>query len=100
MGILTLLWAKAWKWNIALGAMLAVVGAIFLKGRSAGVKTMQPKVDAAKDEAAVATATTNQLESRYETDIAVQRLPDAPQGVSLGDAPADSAAGKLSDWAD
>lgn len=100
MGILTLLWAKVWKWVVALGALLAVIGAIFLKGRAAGVKTMQPKVDAAKYEAAVATATNNQLESRHETDVAVQRLPDAPQGVSLGDAPADSAAGKLSTWAD
>lgn len=100
MAILTLLWGKVWKWIIALGALLAVVGAIFLKGRAAGVKTMQTKVDAAKDEAAVATATNQQLESRHETDVAVERLPDAPAGVSLGDAPADSAAGKLSDWAD
>lgn len=100
MAILTLLWGKVWKWIVALGALLAVVGAIFLKGRAAGVKTMQPKVDAAKDEAAVATATKNQLESRHETDVAVQRLPDAPHGVSLGDAAPDTAAGKLSDWAD
>lgn len=98
--MIALFWARCWKYIIAFGAVLAAIVAIFLKGRAAGVKTMQPKVDAAKDEAAVATATNNQLESRHETDIAVQRLPDAPKGVSLGDAPADSAAGKLSTWAD
>ena len=98
--MIALLWAKCWKYIVAFGALLAAIAAIFLKGRAAGIKTMQPKVDAAKDEAAVATATNQQLESRHETDVAVERLPDAPTGVSLGDAPADSAAGKLSDWAD
>ncbi|TPG08333.1 hypothetical protein EAH88_11930 [Rhodanobacter glycinis] len=98
--MIALLWARVWKYVAALGVLLAAIAAIFLKGRAAGVKTMQPKVDAAKNEAAVAAATNQQLESRHETDVAVERLPDAPTGVSLGDAPPDSSAGKLSDWAD
>lgn len=100
MGLLTRFWLWAWKWIVAAGVLLAAVVAIFLKGRAAGVKTMQTKVDAAKDESAVATAVTQQLESRHETDVAVEKLPDAAPGVSLGDAPADTAAGKLSEWAD
>jgi hypothetical protein len=94
MGILTLIGAKVWKWIIALGALLAVVGAIFLKGRSAGVKTMQPKIDAANDAAVAATVNTKALESRHETDVAVQKLPDAPpQPVATADSA--TAAGKL-----
>lgn len=99
MAILTMLWAKVWKWGVALGVLLTAVAAIFLKGRAAGVKTMQTKVDTANDAAATATVTTKVLESRHETDVAVQKLPDAASGVSLGDAPRDTGAGKLSDWA-
>lgn len=99
MGLLTLLWARIWKYVVALGVLFAAVAAIFLKGRSSGVKTMQAKIDTANDAAATATVTTKVLESRHETDVAVQKLPDAAPGVSLGDAPRDTGAGKLSDWA-
>lgn len=96
MAILTLLWAKVWKWIVALGALLAVVGAIFLKGRADGVKTMQPKVDAANNAAVAATVNTKALESRHETDVAVQKLPDAPaQPVATADP--STAAGQLRD---
>ena len=98
--MIALLWAKVWKWVCALGALLAAIAGIYLAGRSKGKAVEQVKTQAAQDAATVAQATNQQLESRHETDVAVQRLPDAPTGVSLGDAPADSAAGKLSDWAD
>ncbi len=97
MGILTLLWAKAWKWIVAAGVLLAAVSAIFLKGRAAGVKTMQTKVDAAKDESAVATAVTQQLESRNATDAAIDAIPDAPAVPAGTPAPADSLVQRMHD---
>lgn len=94
MAILTLLWAKAWKYIVALGVLFAAVAAIFLKGRAAGVKTMQAKVDTANDAAATATVTTKVLESRHETDVAVQELPDAP-AQSVAAAASGTAAAEL-----
>lgn len=96
MGLLTLLWARIWKYVVALGVLMAAVAAIFLKGRSSGVKTMQAKVDTANDAAATATVTTKVLESRHETDVAVQKLPDAPAQPVATAAPA-TAAGQLRD---
>lgn len=97
MAILTLLWAKVWKWIVAAGVLLAAVAAIFLKGRAAGVKTMQAKVEAAKDEAVVAVATNQQLESRNETDAAIDAIPDAPAGPAGTPAPADSLVQRMHD---
>lgn len=94
MAILTLLWAKVWKWIVALGVLLTAVAAIFLKGRAAGVKTMQEKVDNANESAASATVNTQALESRHETDVAVQKLPDAPSQPVATAAPS-TAAGEL-----
>lgn len=96
MAILTLLWAKVWKWIVAAGVLLAAVAAIFLKGRSAGVKTMQSKVDNADAHAAAATVNTQALESRHETDVAVQKLTDAPAQMVVTAAPG-TAAGELRD---
>lgn len=98
--MIALLWAKVWKWVCALGAILAAIASIWLWGREKGKASEQIKTRAAQDAAATAQATAQQLESRYETDVAVERLPDAPAGAQLGDAPRDTSAGKLSDWAD
>lgn len=94
--MIALLWAKVWKYVVALGALLLAIGAIFLKGRSAGVKSMQTKVDNADAHAEAATVNTQALESRHETDVQVQRLPDAPPQVVATAAPG-TAAGKLRD---
>jgi hypothetical protein len=91
-------WVKEWA-AIAFAVLMAVV-TFGLYARRKGVESMQTKVTQAEDKAAVATATNQQLESRHETNVAVERLPDAAPGVALGDAPANTAAGKLSDWAD
>jgi hypothetical protein len=96
MGILTLLWGKVWKWIVALGALLAVVGAIFLKGRSSGKKADEAKIVNAQAKAEVAQANTAQMESRHETDVAVNNLPEAPT-QPVGTARPDTAAGKLDD---
>lgn len=96
MAILTLLWAKAWKYIVALGVLFAAVAAIFLKGRAAGVKTMQAKVSNADASAAAATINTKALESRHETDVAVQKLPDAP-AQSVATAASGTAAAELRD---
>ncbi len=95
--MIALFWARCWKYIIAFGAVLAAIVAIFLKGRAAGVKTMQPKVDAAKDEAAVATAVTQQLESRNATDAAIDAIPDAPAAPAGTPAPADSLVQRMHD---
>lgn len=94
--MIALLWAKVWKYVAALGVLLAAGAAIFLKGRSAGVKSMQTKVDNANESAAAATVNTQALESRHETDVAVQNLPDAP-AQPVATAAAGTAVGKLRD---
>lgn len=86
MGILTLMWSKIWKWIVAAGLLLAAVAAIFLKGREAGKKVDEAKVVNAKVETEVAQANTVQVESRHETDVAVNNLPEAPaQQVASAD---------------
>lgn len=95
--MIALLWAKLWKYVVAFGALLLAIGAIFLKGRAAGVKTMQAKVEAAKDESAVAVATTQQLESRNETDAAIDAIPDAPAAPAGTSAPSDSLVQRMHD---
>jgi hypothetical protein len=88
------------RWLAAAGAFLAAIAAAVLYGRSKGKAAEQVKTRAAQEVATAAQAKAEQLESRHETDAAVERLPDAPPGVSLGNAPPDTAAGRLSDWAE
>jgi hypothetical protein len=88
------------RWIAAIGAFLAAIAAAVLYGRSKGKAAEQVKTRAAQEVATAAQAKAEQLESRHETDAAVERLPDAPPGVSLGNAPPDTAAGRLSDWAE
>lgn len=88
------------RWLAAIGTFLAAIAAAVLYGHAKGKAAEQVKTRAAQDAATVAQATAKQWESRHETDVAVERLPDAPHGVSIGDAPRDTSAGKLSDWAD
>ena len=95
-----MIWLKLKGYLIALAGLLAALGAAVLYGRAKGKAAEQVKTRAAQDEAAGAQAKAEQLEARHETDAAVERLPDAPPGVSLGDAPPDTSAGKLSDWAE
>ena len=84
--MLILLWAKIWKYVIALGALLAAVAAIFLKGRSSGKKADEVKVVNAQVQTEVAQANTAQVESRHETDVAIDNLPEAPaQPVATAD---------------
>ena len=95
--MIALLWARIWKWLCAAGALLAAIAGIYLAGRSKGKAAEQGKTRSAESAAATAQATTQQLESRHETDAQVQRLPDAPaQQVDAAD-PA-TAAGRLQDW--
>lgn len=96
MTILAGAWAWVCKWAIIIGAAaLAVVVAIFY-GREKGKAVMQPKVDAANAKADAAAVNTGQLESRHETDVAIDKLPDAP-AQSVADADSNSAAGQLRD---
>ena len=97
--MIAMLWAKVRQWVYGIGAFLALLGAAWLLGRGKGKQVEQVNTRAAQDAAASAVAVVKQMESRHETDVAVERLPDAPPGVSIGDAPPDTAAGKLSDWA-
>lgn len=86
--------ARLKMWAIALGSLLAALGAAVLYGRSKGRAAEQVKTRAAQDAATTAQATTKQWESRHETDVQVQRLPDAPAQVVATADPA-TAAGKL-----
>lgn len=92
--MMALLWTRLWKYIVALGAVLAALGAAVLYGRSKGKAAEQVKTRAAQDAATTAQAATKQLESRHETDVQVQRLPDAPAQVVATADPA-TAAGKL-----
>jgi len=96
--MIAMLWAKVWKWVCALGAVLAAIGGIWLWGREKGKASEQVKTRDAQEAAATAQAMAEQLESRHETDVEVQKLPDAPaQPMATAD-PA-TAAGKLrDDW--
>lgn len=94
--MITLLWAKLWKWIVAIGALLLAVGGIFLKGRAAGKKADEAKVENAVVQTEVAQANTTQVESRHETDVAVQNLPEAP-AQTVGTADPKTAAGQLRD---
>jgi hypothetical protein len=95
--MIALLWAKVWKYIAAFGALLAAVAGIYLAGRSKGKAAEQVNTRAAEDAAATAKATNQQLESRHETDVEVQRLPDAPAQV-VADADPATAAGRLQSW--
>jgi hypothetical protein len=94
--MLTILWAKIWKYVAALGALLLAVGAIFLKGRSDGKQTEEVKTQAAEAKAEVAEQTTAIVESRHDTDTKVESLPEAP-AQAVATAVVDSASGKLRD---
>lgn len=92
--------SRVYGWLAALGAVLLAIGSAVLYGRHKGKQAEQVNTRAAQDAAAVAVDKNEKMESRHETDVAVERLPDAPAGVSIGDAPRDTSAGKLSSWAD
>lgn len=96
MAWLTLLWGKVWQWVCGIGAFLALLGAAWLLGRSKGKAAEKVNTMAAESIAAAAQATVKQMESRHETDIEVQKLPDAP-AQAVGTATAGTAAGKLRD---
>jgi hypothetical protein len=94
--MLALLWAKVWKWVVGIGAVLAAIASIFLAGREKGKAAEQVKTQAAKQEAEVAKQTTAIVESRHETDVQVQNLPEASaQTVAAADP--STAAGELRD---
>jgi hypothetical protein len=97
--MISLLLAKFWKWIAALGAVLAAIGSIYLAGRTKGKAVEAIKTQAAKQAAATAQATTEQLESRHETDAVIAKLPDAPV-QTVGTADLGTAAGQLltGDW--
>lgn len=78
------------------GSILLTLITFGMYERSRGRQSQQIQTDNAKAEAAVAKADAKQVESRHETDIAVNNLPDAPaQPIATAD-PA-TAAGKLRD---
>lgn len=91
------LWAKLWGYIVAAGAVVVAIGAAILYGREKGKEAMQPKVDAANANAEAATINEQHLETRHDTDAAVQALPEAP-AQPLGTAVPGTAAGELSAW--
>lgn len=91
------LWLKVRGWLYGLAALAGLLLGAWLLGRSKGKAAEQVKTRAAQDAAATAQATTKQLESRHETDVEVQRLPDAPAQV-VADADPATAAGRLQSW--
>lgn len=94
--MIAILWAKFWKYILMLGAILAGIAVIFLKGRASGVKHMQAKVANIQVKADITQANAAQVESRHETDIAVNNLPEAPAQTVATAGPA-TAAGQLRD---
>lgn len=98
MIFLTAIWSKLSKWIIALGAILAAIGSVWLYGRSKGVDAQKSKDETKDAQEAVQEAqqTAQAVESRHETDTEVQKLPDAPT-VPVATADPATAAGKLRD---
>jgi hypothetical protein len=86
------LWARLYGWVMALGALVAAVGAAWLYGRHQGK-------EAAQDKAAAESAQANARaqHDRNEVDNETAKLPDAPP-QKVGDADPDTAAGRLRDW--
>lgn len=94
--MIALWWVKLQGYVYAFGAVLAAIAAAIFYGREKGKASEQRNTDAAKSDAATAQATTEQLESRHETDAEVQKLPDAP-AQTVGNAAPGTAAGELRD---
>jgi len=91
------LWLRVRGWIYGLAAFAGLLLSAWLLGRSKGRAAEQVKTRAAQDAAATDAATNEQLESRHETDVEVQRLPDAPAQV-VADADPATAAGRLQSW--
>jgi hypothetical protein len=91
------LWLRVRGWIYGLAAFAGLLLGAWLLGRSKGKAAEQVKTRAAREAAATAQATIKQLESRHETDVEVQRLPDAPAQV-VADADPATAAGRLQSW--
>lgn len=85
------LWARLYGWVMALGALVAAVGAAWLYGRHQGK-------EAQEDKQAVADAQANAQaqHDRNEVDNETAKLPDAPP-QKVGDADPNTAAGRLRD---
>lgn len=94
--MLAALWAKVWKYVVALGALLLAVLAIFWKGRQDGKAVQQTKVDEANQRADVAEQSQQAVETRHDVETEVAKLPEAP-AQKVADARNDSAAGQLRD---
>jgi type II secretory pathway pseudopilin PulG len=73
--ILALFWQKNWGSILIVIGVLAVVSAIYLKGRSD---------EASKKDEAARTAVFDQIKERYQTDGQVQRMSDADLCRSIG----------------
>ena len=87
---------KIKEWLAILGSLLFTILTFGLYMRSRGVVAQQAKTANVQAKADVAQANAAQVESRHETDVVVQNLPEAPtQPVATAD-PA-TAAGKLRD---
>lgn len=90
-------WLKLKGYLYGLLAFLAAIAGAVLYGAAKGRASQRGKTEAAQRDAATAQATNQQLESRHETDVEVQRLPDAPAQVVAAADPA-TAAGRLQSW--
>lgn len=88
--------SKAWLYVCALGAVIAALAIAVFYGREKGKASMQVKIEQAHAAADAAKATTQQLESRHETDQAIEQLPAAPP-QTIADADPATAAGQLRD---
>lgn len=94
--MISILWAKVWKYVAGLGVLLAAIAAIFLKGKSTGEAKQQAKVDQAQQKADIAIQQKDITESRHDTDTTVQNLPEAPAQMVATSQPG-TAAGELRD---
>jgi hypothetical protein len=92
LGLFSGAWSAISKWLAIAGAAVLAIGAALVYGRSKGKAEVEQKVAAQRGEDIAKAA-----ETRNEVEQKVQQLPDAPP-VRVGDAPPDSAAGKLQPW--
>lgn len=78
--------AKLKEWAAIIGSLLLAILTFGLYARSRGVASQEAKTANAQVQTEVAQANTAQVESRHETDAAIDNLPEAPaQPVATAD---------------
>jgi hypothetical protein len=85
---------KIKEWAAIIGSLLLAIVTFGLYARSRGEAAQEVKTENAQAQADVAKADTQQVESRDETNAAVNNLPEAP-AQTVGNADPKTAAGQL-----